>query len=151
MMTLNEINSRIKSLSRRGKTFDNDIREVAEAALEHASIHGNHVPLSDLVNAMPKSGRTLALIKWISDHSPLNWNKEKSQFNKPRNASLDKYKVEAAKAVPFWEYTVEKEPGAVDINKIIAGLFARAEKAKDEGREVKGLETLEKIRAALAA
>ena len=150
MLTLNEINTRIRSLSRRGKAFDNDIREVAEAALEHASIHGNHVPLTDLVNAMPKSGRTLALIKWISDHSPLNWDKKKSQFSKPRNASLDRYKVEAAKAVPFWEYTVEKEPGPCDFNKMIAAMFANHDKAIETGREMKGLDKFEKIKAALA-
>ena len=57
--------------------------------------------------------------------------------------------IAEAKAVPFWEYTVEKEPEALDIDKAIASLFKRYEKAKKEGREIQNVETLVKVAAAL--
>ena len=50
--------------------------------------------------------------------------------------------LEEAKEVPFWEYTVEKEPSAIDVNKVLESLINRVSKAQDEGREVKNVDTL---------
>jgi hypothetical protein len=61
------------------------------------------------------------------------------------------FMIEEAQAVPFWEYTVEKEPGEIDVDKMLANLFKRVETAKEQGREVKGEATLAKIAAALNA
>ena len=43
------------------------------------------------------------------------------------------------------EYTVEKEPTAIDVNKVIESLINRVSKAQEEGREVKNVDTLKLV------
>jgi hypothetical protein len=85
-----------------------------------------------VADALPKSGRTKAFIKWFSDHTPYNWNDTgKDVFKLPKNKDNRRvFLIDEAEAVPFWEYTVEKEPGEIDVDKMLAALFKRVEKAK---------------------
>jgi hypothetical protein len=149
-MDIKTIDKKIKSIKTRGKNIDKDIHETGVAIMQHAMAHGDYSAANRLVDALPKSGRTKAFIKWFSDHTPYNWNEQEKTFKLPKNKDKRRqFMIEEAEAVPFWEYTVEKEPEALDINKIIASLFKRVEKAKNDGREVKNVETLVKIAAAL--
>jgi hypothetical protein len=149
-MDIKTIDKKIKSIKTRGKNIDKDIHETGVAIMQHAMAHGDYSAANRLVDALPKSGRTKAFIKWFSDHTPYNWNEQEKTFKLPKNKDNRRaFLIEEAEAVPFWEYTVEKEPEALDINKIIASLFKRVEKAKNDGREVKNVETLVKIAAAL--
>ena len=149
-MDIKEINKRIKSIKTRGKNIDRDIDIAGCAIMEHAAEHGDYSAANRLVDALPKSGRTKAFIKWFSDHTPYNWTEKEKCFTLPKDASERRqFMINEAKAVPFWEYTVEKEPEALDIDKAIASLFKRYEKAKKEGREIQNVETLVKVAAAL--
>ena len=149
-MDIKQIDSKIKSIKTRGKNIDKDIHETGVAIMRHAMAHGDYSAANRLVDAMPKSARTKAFIKWFSDHTPYNWTEKEKCFKLPKDASKRRqFMIDEAKAVPFWEYTVEKEPEALDIDKAIASLFKRYEKAKKEGREIQNVETLVKVAAAL--
>jgi hypothetical protein len=149
-MDIKTINAKIKSIAKRGKSLDKDIHETGVAIMQHAEEHHDYSAANRLVDALPNSARTKAFIKWFSDHTPYNWTDKEKVFKLPKDASKSRqFMIEEAKAVPFWEYTVEKEPEALDIDKIIASLFKRVEKAENDGREVKNKETLAKIATAL--
>jgi hypothetical protein len=151
-MDIKQINKKIKSIKTRGKSLDKDIHETGVAIMRHAKQHHDYTAANRLVDAMPKSGRTKAFIKWFSDHTPYNWNEKDKVFKLPKNKDKQRaFLIDEANAVPFWEYTVEKEPGEVDVEKMLASLFKRVETAKEQGREVKGEETLAKVAAALNA
>ena len=151
-MDIKQINKKIKSIKTRGKSLDKDIHETGVAIMRHAQQHHDYTAANRLVDAMPKSGRTKAFIKWFSDHTPYNWNEKDKVFKLPKNKDKQRaFLIDEANAVPFWEYTVEKEPGEVDVEKMLASLFKRVKTAKEQGREVKGEETLAKIAAALNA
>lgn len=149
-MDIKEINKRIKSIRTRGKNIDRDIDIAGCAIMEHAAEHGDYSAANRLVDALPKSARTKAFITWFSDHTPYNWTEKEKCFKLPKDAiKRRQFMIDEAKAVPFWEYTVETEPKSLDIDKVIASLFKRFEKEKKEGREVFNVETLVKIAAAL--
>jgi len=151
-MDIKTINSKIKSIKTRGKNLDKDIHETGVAIMRHAAKHHDYSAANRLVDAMPKSGRTKAFIKWFSDHTPYNWNEKEKTFKLPKNKDKRRqFMIDEAEKVPFWEYTVEKEPGEVDVDKMLAALFKRVEKAENDGREVKNKETLAKVAAALTA
>ena len=140
-MDIIQLNKNLRSIKLRGKNLDILIQSTAIGGIVHAMEHGNNTPLTNLVNVMPKSGRKQALIKYLVDHTPYNWNNEKEKFTKPKNPKRQ-FMLEEAKEVPFWEYTVEKEPTAIDVNKVLESLIKRVSKAQDEGREVKNVDTL---------
>jgi hypothetical protein len=151
-MDIKQIDSKIKSIKTRGKNIDKDIHETGVAIMRHAMAHGDYSAANRLVDAMPKSGRTKAFIKWFSDHTPYNWNEQEKTFKLPKNKDNRRvFLIDEAEKVPFWEYTVEKEPGEIDVDKMLAALFKRVEKAEGEGREVKGKDTLAKVAAAITA
>ena len=151
-MELKQIDAKIKSIKTRGKNIDKDIHETGVAIMRHAEKHHDYSAANRLVDAMPKSGRTKAFIKWFSDHTPYNWNEQEKTFKLPKNKDNRRvFLIDEAEKVPFWEYTVEKEPGEIDVDKMLANLFKRVEKAEVEGREVKGKDTLAKIAALINA
>lgn len=151
-MDIKQINKKIKSIKTRGKSLDKDIHETGVAIMKHAEKHHDYSAANRLVDALPKSGRTKAFIKWFSDHTPYNWNDTDKVFTLPKNKDKRRaFLIDEANAVPFWEYTVEKEPGEIDVDKLLASLFKRVKTAKEQGREVKGEETLAKIADALTA
>lgn len=151
-MEIKAIDNMIRSIRTRGKNIDRDIHATGVAIMRHAEKHGDFTRANKLVAVLPKSGRTKAFVKWFSDHTPYNWNDTDKVFTLPKNKDKRRqFMIAEANAVPFWEYTVEKEPGEIDVDKLIASLFKRVETAKEQGREVKGEETLAKIAEALKA
>jgi septal ring factor EnvC (AmiA/AmiB activator) len=75
-MDIKQIDAKIKSIKTRGKNIDKDIHETGVAIMRHAMAHGDYSAANRLVAALPKSGRTKAFIKWFSDHTPYNWNRQ---------------------------------------------------------------------------
>ena len=110
----------------------------------HALQCGNHTPLANLVMALPSSSRRKALILHIVDHSPLQWDAEKNCFTKSKRQQWDEAAVNAAIATPFYEYSPEKDPKALDLDKLLQAdnllqlANKQVEKALAEGREIKG-------------
>ena len=140
---LKTINRQIGEIKRSGKALQQKIVSVETDALWHALQCGNHTPLTNLVLAMPASTRRKALILHIVDHSPLKWDDEKHCFMKSKR-QWEESQINAAIETPFYEYSVEKEPKALDLDKLLCAeklielANKQVEKAMEEGREIKG-------------
>lgn len=138
------INRKIGEIKRSGKALQDKIVSVETDAMWHALQCGNHTPLTNLVLALPASARRKALILHIVDHSPLKWDDEKNCFTKSKRQQWEESQINAAIAVPFYEYSVEAEPKALDVDKLLCAekllelANKQVEKALEEGREIKG-------------
>ena len=151
-MDIKEINKRIKSIKGRGKTIDRDIDIAGCAIMEHAAEHGDYSAANRLVDALPKSARTKAFITWFADHTPYNWTDKEKCFKLPKDASKRRqFMIDEAKAVPFWEYTVEVTPVAIDVDKLCQfdNILDQANKRLEKAEETKGDKTAFEKRAAL--
>ena len=151
-MELKQIDAKIKSIKTRGKNIDKDIHETGIAIMRHAAKHGDYTRANKLVDAMPKSGRTKAFIKWFSDHTPLNWNDKEKVFKLPKNKDKRRaFLIDEANAVPFWEYTVEVTPGTIDVDKCLQfqTILEQTSKRLEKVEETKGDKAAFLKRAAL--
>lgn len=128
-----DIQKRIKSIRNRGITLDKDIHETGVACMIHARDHGDVTLLAELVEAMPKSGRRKALVKWASDHMPATFSEKTGQFKLKKNRTAEDFLVEKAEAVPFWDYTKERKPTEYDLQKAINAFYRSLKKAKEQG------------------
>jgi len=140
-MELKQIDAKIKSIKTRGKNIDKDIHETGVAIMKHALAHGDYTRANKLVDAMPKSGRTKAFIKWFSDHTPYNWNEKEKTFKLPKNKDKRRaFLIDEADAVPFWEYTVEVTPGTIDVDKCLQfqTILEQTSKRIEKAEETKG-------------
>jgi hypothetical protein len=138
------LNRKIGEIKRSGKALQEKIVSVETDALWHALQCGNHTPLTNLVSALPASARRKALILHVVDHSPLQWDAEKNCFTKSKRQQWEEERINAAIETPFYEYSVEKEPKALDLDKLLCAeklielANKQIEKALEEGREIKG-------------
>ena len=138
------LNRKIGEIKRSGKALQEKTVSVEMDAMWHALQCGNHTGLSNLVLALPASSRRKALILHIVDHSPLKWDAEKNCFTKSKRQQWEEAQINAAIATPFYEYSVEKEPKALDLDKLLCAdklielVNRQVEKALEEGREIKG-------------
>jgi hypothetical protein len=137
---IKKINRQIGEIKRSGKALQEKIVSVETDAMLHALQCGNHTPLTNLVLALPASARRKALVLHIVDHSPLKWDAEKNCFLKNKKQQWDESQINAAIETPFYEYSVEADPKALDVNKLLQAEKAKkqVEKAMEEGREIKG-------------
>lgn len=139
-----KLGTAIASIKKRGAKLDTDIHLCAVSCLYHAKEHGDVTLMTRLVDAMPKSGRRKALIHWVNEHSMLGYVEGEQQFRMTKSKSKS-WKMEAAEATPFWEFTTEKAPTALTIEQLVKSVVARVKKAKEndlfgEGFTVKGFE-----------
>jgi hypothetical protein len=151
-MDIKQINKKIKSIKTRGKSLDKDIHETGVAIMRHAKQHHDYTAANRLVDAMPKSGRTKAFIKWFSDHTPYNWNEKDKVFKLPKNKDNRRaFLIDEANTVPFWEYTVEMTPVAIDVDKLcqFVNILDQANKRLEKAEETKGDKAAFLKRAAL--
>jgi len=140
-MDIEQIDNKIKSIKTRGKNIDKDIHETGVAIMRHAMAHGDYTRANRLVDAMPKSGRTKAFIKWFSDHTPYNWNEKEKTFKLPKNKDKRRgFLIAAAIKVPFWEYTAEVTPGTIDVDKCLQfqTILEQTSKRLEKAEETKG-------------
>lgn len=124
----------IQSIARRGKKLDQDIHATAIQCLIHREHHGDNTLARDLVDAMPKSGRRKALVKWFEDFGAMQL--KGTEFKNVKDGAVD---VDGANQVPFWEYTEENKPtefGAEDLVKQLEKV-AKGTQYNEEGK-VKG-------------
>jgi len=140
-MDIKTINAKIKSIATRGKSLDKDIHETGVAIMQHAEKHHDYSAANRLVDALPKSGRTKAFIKWFSDHTPYNWNEKEKTFKLPKNKDKRRvFLIDEAEKVPFWEYTVEVTPGTIDVDKCLQfqTILEQTSKRLEKAEETKG-------------
>jgi len=138
------LNRKIGEIKRSGKALQDKIVSVETDAMWHALQCGNHTPLTNLVLALPASARRKALILHIVDNSPLKWDEEKNCFAKSKRQQWEESQINVAIEIPFYEYSVDKEPKALDLDKLLCSdkllelANKQIEKALEEGREIKG-------------
>ena len=130
MMTIKQINSNIDNIAKAGKVADARIQETTIGMMEHAEAHGDRTAFDRMLKAFPKSGRKQAWIKYVVDHTPYNHDAKLDAFSKPKK-NVRSFMINEAKAVAFWDYTVENKPEPLNIAAALAAIFKRIEEGKD--------------------
>lgn len=127
-----DIDKAIALIANRGKKLDADIHQAACSTLAHAINHGDVTLAQKLVSAMPKSGRSKALVAWFIAHGPFapGGDDGKTLVYLKSESALDK-----ALVTPFWTFTEEREPAPFDLMASLASLLARAEKALQNDKQ----------------
>ncbi len=142
MLNLKMINKNIRLIKNAGVKLDERIHETGVSIMHHASEHGDFTAMQRLFNALPQSARRKAFVKWVVDHTPLNFEEKTGIFVKPRKTSKV-YNVKGANDQPFWVYTNEVKP-ALDLDKLLqlSTIIEQSEKrianAMENGVEIKG-------------
>lgn len=142
MLNLKQIKHNIRLIKNAADLMDERIHETGVSILAHANEHGDWTATQSLYEALPKSARREAFVKWITDHSPLKFDKELKRFIKPKKSKRG-YDVDGANAQPFWDYTKEVAP-KLDLNKLLVletlidQAVSRVEKAQERGIEITG-------------
>lgn len=138
------IKAEIAGIAKAGVKLDARIQACAVASLEHMVAHRDHTLLVDLYKALSKGQRRASMASWILAFSQLAANDDQAtKADKP--FILDKEKtadVEGAKGTLWHEAgKPEAAPDEVfDANKAILAILAKAKKAADAGRTVKGVD-----------
>lgn len=133
--TAKTLDAAIASIAERGKKLDADIHRTGCSVIAHALKHGDATPAARLHDALPKSGRRKAYVAWLEAFSPIKLTVENG---KPTTAKLKKnhapetYDVDGAIATPFWEFTVERKPVPMTLERALKAF---------EANLVKGIET----------
>ena len=142
MLNIKQINQNITNIRKAGVLMDQRIHETGVSIIAHAAQHGDFTSMQRLYEALPRSVRKQSFVKWVVDHTPLNFDEKLAKFLKTKSKTRT-YDVEKANATPFWDYTVEVAK-TLDVDKLLqfSALVEQAEsrvaKAIENGAEVKG-------------
>ena len=142
MLNLKTINKNIRLIKNAGVKLDERIHETGVSIMHHANEHGDFTAMQRLYDALPQSARRKAFVKWVVDHTPLNFEEKTQYFIKSRKTTKV-YNVESANNQPFWIYTNEVKP-ALDLDKLLQlpTIIEQSEKriatAVENGVEIKG-------------
>ena len=155
------INAKISSIAKRGASLDADIQLAACSVLAHIDQHGDVTLADRLVNAMPKSGRKLALVEFMLAFGKLAVLKANSKENKAaiesgRVFAYAKDKdtdIEGAIAKPWYEFKKEAAVSeAFDVQASVKAILTRMAKAAKEGKRIDHKEeAIAEVQALLAA
>lgn len=133
-----KIDEAIADVATKGRTLDTLIHRTATSCVYHSQQHGDTTKLSALVNAMPKASRRKALIAWVEAHVPVdpdetNDTKDGYVIKLKKGRKEEEFLVSEAAAVPFWDFTVERPPIPMTLERAI-GMFEKAiAKAVEQG------------------
>lgn len=139
------ITKAIASIRNRGAKLDKDIHIAAVSVLAHANQHGDSTLADKLVQAMPKGSRRLALVEYMLAFGELSVLDKKADVEAVaagRVFKLDrskKYDEAGAIATPWTEFKPEAAVvDAFDVQKAVAGVLARLQKASSDGKTLVG-------------
>lgn len=144
-MNAAEINKSIASIATRGKTLDADIQVTGLSILHHADEHGDSTLADQLVNALPKGSRKLALVEWMLAFGKLRLldrtNPEDAArvvagayfaYDKTKHTDLD-----SAIRKPWFDFKPEAPVlTAFDAQAAVQGVLAKMTKAIAGGLEI---------------
>lgn len=141
----------IVSIKGRGAKLDKDVHQAALSALDHHAKHGDITVMNRLIAAMPKSGRTNALVAWaLAQNARIIRNPAKDAavtfvHDKEVASTWDLAKADAT---PFWEFKAKEGVSVFAYDTYMTSLTKGLERAlaaaQDEGQKAK-------LRAILAA
>lgn len=145
-MSLALINKNIKRISSVSTKLNTLIHVTAVMCVQHASEHGDANPAMRLVEAMPKTIRRTALIKWFGMYSPIAIDSNKGAFSchlrKPESKAFNNFNLDGANANPWYEMReLDKEEiflTAEDFDDKIVSLAKSMEKRLTDGKVLEG-------------
>lgn len=140
-----EISKAIKSIAGRGAKLDGDIQLAGLSVLQHAEKHGDFTLAENLVEALPKGSRKLALVEWMLAFSQIAKLDKGVAGDAERIAKggifkLDRKKttdLTGAQAKPWHEFKKEASPlTAFDAQAAVKGVLAKLTAAGKAGLTV---------------
>lgn len=144
MLTLKQIDQRIKTLRKSGYTkVHENVQEVAVSIVSHANDTGDCSRARSLVRVVPASMRPL-LVKWFSEVSPINVtigktaNDDKVRLRKDSQKSYNPFNIEKAKAHNWWENPFAVETPAKPLKTLkdyYSGMEKMLERFKKEAED----------------
>lgn len=129
-----------------GTKFDEYVHLIACGIIAHAKETGDCSRMLKLVEAMPKSGRRSALIRWTTAFSPIavtfhpDVKKRRVGLRKPGMKNFNDYNLDGARANPYYEWDKSEENalaallGLGDLNENVIRLADRFEKNVTDGK-----------------
>lgn len=145
-----KLTSAIANIAKASRTLEDAIHVAAVSALVHAEECGNTTPMVDLLAAVPAFSRKNALMLWAAKFGKFAVTADGKSVEYAKFAKTD---VEAAMALPFWDFKPEQPIKAFDLAAELAKLVARAEKAAKDDKQPASIddEDLRSIRSLAAA
>jgi hypothetical protein len=123
----------IASFHKASQSLQAKMHVIACSVLKHAVDHGDIRPMAAFIQAMPESGRAKALVTWFEEFGPVTFDKMVPTYNKAKREGSN---VDAAVALPFWEFAPEPDYKAIDLVKFLQGTIKRLETdAEKTGRD----------------
>jgi hypothetical protein len=104
---LSKLNTKIDALGRKTAKWRDEVQLVL-VQVAYQAFNGNNVdPATRLVKVLTGGDKT-ALVKWIEQHTPAYWSKDKVafQFNKSFKGEYDPIALLAA---PWWELAIKEK------------------------------------------
>ena len=147
------INAAIDSISRRGKTLDQDIQLAAVSCLNHHNEHGDITLLNRLWLGMPKGSRRKSLTDWILAFGAVapNVDKESKAVAPFVDARKDKaFELQDAIGNPLYEFNRPVDEDTVaefDFTKALEALLKRAQNAQAKGILIVGAAAFAELNA----
>ena len=119
-MDIKEINRNIGSIAKTTTNVQDKTQLTLVGCIVHALGKGNgdHTQFSRLANALSSGMRRSDCIMWIQLFTPLNWDKDKSEFKKPRKSGRSYMLKEAQLKGNEWYSSRDKEIKPVDCDKV---------------------------------
>lgn len=159
LMNAKQIAAKIRGLSTRSAKLSDEVHVIACNVAVHAIVHGDVRLATNLVTSLHRGLSRRDLVKWLQTNAPMRWDNKAAQFKfqKRRRDQFDASNPEELLEMllngPKWYDTApsERQLGPVDVKALLAGILKRADRAREEGREVKHAELLAKVEAILAA
>lgn len=159
LMNARQIAAKIRGLSTRTAKISDEIHIVACHVAVHAIVHGDIRLATNLVTSLSRGLSRKDLVRWLQQNAPMRWDNKAAafKFSKKRRGEFDASNPDELLDMllkgPKWYDTApsERQLGPVDVKALLAGILKRADRAREEGREVKHAELLAKVEAILAA
>jgi len=145
-----KLTSAIAAISKASRTLEDSIHVAAVSALVHADECGNTTPMVDLLAAVPAFSRKNALMLWAAKFGKFAVTADGKSVEFAKFATTN---VEAAMALPFWDFKPEQPIKAFDLAAELAKLVARAEKEAKNDKQPASIddEDLRAVRSLAAA
>jgi hypothetical protein len=125
------LNKAIQKVHTLGVEMDKHIHITACSVLAHFIEHGDCTLCTNLVDAMPQSGRKKGLIEWFRTFGNLKYDVARKVFGKGTKAEQND--LQGAITTPFWDLTPEKDPAPITIEGILSMVQSRIKKGKEQG------------------
>ena len=152
IMTDVKIDDMIASISKRGKSVQNDIHRTACSIIrrwhESGDVSVAVRQMNALLEAIPSMTRSNAFKAWVEAYATFVWDADNSCF--AYHAKRTKISLEDAKTAcgaAFWEFKKEPEYKPLNLDDMISALIARADKRRQDGLKDGDVVDADKIKA----